>query len=60
MTKDFSFEFSQVYEELGDVKRRVEKNNWQEDMSKMRTEITGELKKVTEELGEIKDCMYAK
>ena len=57
MTKDFSFEFSKVYEELGDVKRRVEKNNWQEDMSKMRTEITGELKKVTEELGEIKDCM---
>lgn len=57
MTKDFGSEFNKVYEELGDVRRRVEKNNWQEDMGKMRKEITGELKKVTEELGEIKDCM---
>ena len=48
MKKDFSMEFSKVYEDLGEVKRKVEKDNWQEGMSRIRSEINGDLKKVKE------------
>jgi hypothetical protein len=46
MRKDFSMEFNIVFEDLGEVKRKVEKENWQESMNKMRSEINVDLKKV--------------
>ena len=49
-------ELSKVYEDLGEVKRKVAKDNWQKYMSRMRSEINGDLKKVKEEFGEIRDC----
>lgn len=54
LKKDLSTEISKVYDSLGEVRKRVEKDNWREDMSKMRTELSGDLKKVKDELGEIR------
>jgi hypothetical protein len=54
LKKDLNTEISKVYDSIGEVKKRAEKENWQEDMSKMRSEIKGDLKKVREELSEIK------
>ena len=39
------------------MKRKVEKENWQENMIKMRSEINEDLKKVKDELGEIRSCV---
>ena len=56
MKKDLSMEFSKVYEEVGEMKRKVEKDNWQEGMSRLRSELNEDLKKVKDELSEIRDC----
>ena len=46
MKKDISMELRKLNEDLGGVKRKFDKENWQENMIKMRSEINEDLKKV--------------